>query len=143
MECTHFPRYGYPPQTIFSQCPTSFICCICPYLFSFGLFMHNAGWDFSNSQQNPQVPIFSYKRKFDLLCLFNYSVIDCGTPPKVKNAVRSMDERGTGYTATVTYACKRGFHRDPNAGKLDRKCGLNSQWDGEAPVCLGKSTTYT
>ena len=63
------------------------------------------------------------------------SVIDCGDPPSVNDAVQ-LSGTGTHYGSVARFGCEEGFLW--KSGDITSVCGVDSQWIGPSLVCEGK-----
>ena len=71
------------------------------------------------------------------LMLFHSTVVDCGRLDNPENG--RVFITGTRVGSIATYRCNRGFRL---LGSSRRTCQSNSQWSGQAPVCISESYYY-
>lgn len=76
-----------------------------------------------------------------LCMLSSLSVVDCGRPTSVEDAVL-LSVTGTTFASVATFGCDEGFVW--RSGKKSSVCGADGQWRGATIVCEGnKSQAHT
>ena len=73
------------------------------------------------------------------ICTANYNihsyipivVVNCGNPPRVAHGYYTLS-RQTIFNSVASYHCDSQYILD---GTRTRRCQLNDQWSGHAPIC--------
>ena len=68
-----------------------------------------------------------------LICLWLFTVVDCGTPPALPG--HTVEARETTFGQTATYQCNTGYRL---SGSAARTCQSNGLWSGPAAACIRK-----
>ena len=71
------------------------------------------------------------------LMLLSFTVIDCGDPGDVPNAIKSGRYV---YNEEVTYTCRLGYRKIEGDDK--RLCQADGTWSGTPPTCTSKFRWY-
>ena len=71
------------------------------------------------------------------LILLSFTVIDCGDPGDVPNAIKSGRYV---YNEQVTYTCRQGYRKVD--GDFHLHCQADGTWSGTPPTCTSKFRWY-